>query len=86
MLGVIREAKRVIQVNNIQYCPNLFKAIIMKPNHPTEHDESDDIELMKKKNLPSKTHSTADHLSYSSNSSLQIPSAYRFTDSTHSSC
>jgi hypothetical protein len=49
MLGVIREAKRVIQIKQVAYCPNLYKAIIIHKTHSTEFDESDDLELMKEK-------------------------------------
>ena len=48
MMGIVREAKRHVQLKQVAYCPNLFKAVITKKSHPTEHDESDDIELQKK--------------------------------------
>ena len=52
MIGVIKTV-RYIQVKNIAYHPHLFKAIIIKEKlsnetHPTEYDESDDIEAHKK--------------------------------------
>ena len=50
MLKAIREAKRVVQYKQVAYCPNLFKAVIIKNTHPTEYDESDDLELIKKIN------------------------------------
>jgi hypothetical protein len=48
MIGVVKAVRRV-QVKKIAYCPNLFKAIITYEmhSHPTEHDESDDIEAQK---------------------------------------
>ena len=46
MIGVIKSVRR-IQIKNIAYHPHLFKAIIIKETHPTEHDESDDLELIK---------------------------------------
>tara|TARA_R110002110_G_scaffold157843_1_gene354905 strand:- start:142 stop:303 length:162 start_codon:yes stop_codon:yes gene_type:complete len=45
MIGVIKSVRR-IQIKNIAYHPHIFKAII-KETHPTEHDESDDLELIK---------------------------------------
>ena len=50
MIGAIREIKRRVQMpsTKVSYCPNLFKATI-KVKHPTEHDESDDLELLKEK-------------------------------------
>ena len=47
MMGVVKTVKR-IQVNKIAGHSHLFKNIIYKETHPTEHDESDDLELMKK--------------------------------------
>ena len=38
---------RHIQIKKIAYTPNLFKAIITYESHPTEYDESDDIEYQK---------------------------------------
>ena len=38
---------RHIQIKKIAYTPNLFKAIITYEAHPTEYDESDDIEYQK---------------------------------------
>jgi hypothetical protein len=46
MIGVVAAVRR-IQINKIAYHPHLFKAIINKETHPTEHDESDDTELVK---------------------------------------
>ena len=46
MIGLIKAVRRV-QVKQIAYCPNLFKAIITYEMHPTEYDESDDIEAQK---------------------------------------
>ena len=43
-----------IQLNKIAYSHNLFKAVITYESHPTEHDESDELEYQKnfiKKNL-----------------------------------
>ena len=46
MLGIIKKVRHV-QVKQVQYCPNIFKAIITYEMHPTEYDESDDIESQK---------------------------------------
>tara|TARA_R110000824_G_scaffold6531_2_gene30166 strand:+ start:1899 stop:2093 length:195 start_codon:yes stop_codon:yes gene_type:complete len=46
MNGVIK-AVRHIQVKNIAYHPHLFKAIITYETHPTQYDESDDLEYQK---------------------------------------
>tara|TARA_R110000824_G_scaffold157869_3_gene331402 strand:- start:2976 stop:3164 length:189 start_codon:yes stop_codon:yes gene_type:complete len=46
MIGVIKSVRRV-QVKQIAYCPNIFKAVITYEMHPTEYDESDDIEAQK---------------------------------------
>jgi hypothetical protein len=46
MMGVVAAVRR-IQINKIAYHPHLFKALINKETHPTEHDESDDTELGK---------------------------------------
>ena len=40
---------RHIQIKKVAYAPNLFKAIITYEKHPTEYDESDDIEYQKRK-------------------------------------
>ena len=39
---------RHIQIKKVAYHPNLFKAILTFEKHPTEYDESDDIEYQKK--------------------------------------
>ena len=39
---------RHIQLNRISYTPRLYKVIIDYTPHPTEFDESDDIEYQKK--------------------------------------
>ena len=36
-----------IQVKQISYCPKLFQAIVTYQPHPTEYDESDDLEYQK---------------------------------------
>ena len=36
-----------IQLNKIAYSHNLFKAVITYESHPTEHDESDELEYQK---------------------------------------
>ena len=46
MIGIIK-AVRHIQIKNIAYHPHLFKAIITYEIHPTEYDESDDLEYQK---------------------------------------
>ena len=38
---------RHIQVKQISYSPKLFEAIIQYEPHPTEYDESDDLEYQK---------------------------------------
>jgi CRISPR/Cas system-associated exonuclease Cas4 (RecB family) len=38
---------RHIQIKQVAYCPNIFKAIITYRPHPTEYDESDDLEYQK---------------------------------------
>ena len=39
---------RYIQLKKIAYHPNLYKSIIyMSVNHPTQYDESDDLEYIK---------------------------------------
>ena len=52
MLGAVRVAKRLVQKGPVQYDPNIFKQLIILGNgwhiHPTEMDESDDIEKEKK--------------------------------------
>ena len=39
---------RHIQIKKVAYHPNLFKAILTYEQHPTEYDESDDLEYQKK--------------------------------------
>ena len=39
---------RHIQIKQIAYCPKLFEATITYEPHPTEYDESDDLEYQKK--------------------------------------
>ena len=47
MIGIIK-AIRHIQVKRVAHNPNLYKAIITyEMHHPTEYDESDDIESQK---------------------------------------
>jgi len=46
MNGLVKSVRH-IQVKQIAYCPNLFKAIITYEPHPTEYDESDDLEYQK---------------------------------------
>ena len=36
-----------IQIKQISYCPKLFQAIVTYQPHPTEYDESDDLEYQK---------------------------------------
>ena len=36
-----------VQVKQISYSPKLFQAIIQYEPHPTEYDESDDLEYQK---------------------------------------
>jgi|TARA_R110002020_G_scaffold85926_6_gene212032 hypothetical protein len=38
---------RHIQIKKVAYHPNLFKAILTYEKHPTEWDESDDLEYQK---------------------------------------
>ena len=38
---------RHIQIKKVAYHPNLFKAILTYEQHPTEYDESDDLEYQK---------------------------------------
>ena len=48
MIGVIRSVRmRILLQKKIPYCPNIYKAIIYQGLHPTEFDESDDIEHQK---------------------------------------
>ena len=48
MIGVVRLIRR-IQLEKISYSPKLFTAIkTTEIKHPTEYDESDDIENAKK--------------------------------------
>jgi len=49
MMGVIRNAKRGVQVKQVSYDPNLFKKLIIYGCeawhiHPVEKDDSDHIE------------------------------------------
>lgn len=46
MTSVVK-AVRHIQLKQISYCPKLFEAIITYEPHPTEYDESDDLEYQK---------------------------------------
>jgi hypothetical protein len=47
MIGVIKIIRR-IQLDKISYTPNLYTAIkTIDTKHPTEYDESDDIERTK---------------------------------------
>ena len=39
---------RHIQIKKVAYHPNLFKAVLTYEKHPTEYDESDDLEYQKK--------------------------------------
>ena len=43
MIKVIRR----IQLNKISYSPQLFTTLNIKQIHPTQYDESDDIEYQK---------------------------------------
>ena len=43
MIKVVRH----IQIKQISYCPKLFEALITYEPHPTEYDESDDLEYQK---------------------------------------
>jgi len=38
---------RHIQIKKVAYHPNLFKAVLTYEKHPTEYDESDDLEYQK---------------------------------------
>tara|TARA_R110000824_G_scaffold16147_1_gene67238 strand:+ start:529 stop:708 length:180 start_codon:yes stop_codon:yes gene_type:complete len=38
---------RYIQIKKVAYCPNIFKEMITYRPHPTEYDESDDLEYQK---------------------------------------
>ena len=44
MIGAIRSAKHRIQIKKVSYDPSLFKLLVSPIRHPTERDESDDIE------------------------------------------
>lgn len=46
MNGLVK-AVRHIQIKKIAYTPQLYTAIITYEAHPTEYDESDDIEAQK---------------------------------------
>ena len=46
MNGLVKSVKH-IQVKQIAYCPKLFKITIEYEPHPTEYDESDDLEYQK---------------------------------------
>tara|TARA_R110000824_G_scaffold3860_1_gene18491 strand:+ start:2706 stop:2921 length:216 start_codon:yes stop_codon:yes gene_type:complete len=46
-MGQFIKFVRHIQVKNIAYHPNLFRAIITYESHPTLYDESDDLEYQK---------------------------------------
>jgi hypothetical protein len=44
-----------VHLNKVSYSPELFKSVIINKSHPTQYDESDDLEnqkklLLKKKN------------------------------------
>jgi hypothetical protein len=45
-MNAIRRIKH-IQIKQISYCPELFDAIMTMEIHPTEYDESDDLEYQK---------------------------------------
>jgi len=47
MNGLVKTVKH-IQVKQISYCPKIFEALITYEPHPTEYDESDDLEYQKK--------------------------------------
>jgi hypothetical protein len=53
MNSIVKDLVRHIQIKNttIAYSPNLYRVIIQRPvihqNHPTQYDESDDIEYQK---------------------------------------
>ena len=38
---------RHIQIKKVAYHPNLFKAVLTYEQHPTQYDESDDLEYQK---------------------------------------
>jgi len=46
MNGLVKTVRH-IQVKQISYSPKLFQAIITYNPHPTEYDESDDLEYQK---------------------------------------
>ena len=46
MNGLVKKVRH-IQVKQISYCPKIFQAIIEYEPHPTEYDESDDLEYQK---------------------------------------
>jgi hypothetical protein len=46
MSSLVRSVRH-IQVKQISYCPKIFQAIIDYTPHPTEFDESDDLEYQK---------------------------------------
>ena len=46
MNGLVKTIRH-IQVKQISYAPQLFQAIIEYEPHPTEYDESDDLEYQK---------------------------------------
>ena len=46
MNGLVK-AVRHIQIKKIAFTPQLYSAIITYETHPTEYDESDDIEAQK---------------------------------------
>jgi len=46
MNGLVKSIRH-IQINKIAFSPQLYSAIITYESHPTEHDESDDIEAQK---------------------------------------
>jgi hypothetical protein len=46
MNGTIKTIRH-IQIKQVAYCPNIFKAIITYEPYSTEYDESDDLEYQK---------------------------------------
>jgi hypothetical protein len=46
-MNALVKSVRHIQVKQIAYCPKLFQMIIEYEPHPTEYDESDDLEYQK---------------------------------------
>lgn len=46
MNGLVKSVRH-IQVKQISYCPKIFQAIIDYEPHPTEYDETDDLEYQK---------------------------------------